>query len=65
MTLYAVGSAVGGVGQTSEVLSGIGLTLSLVSILGAGLVLSWFVVVKWRREPTQVLARALPRRPEF
>ena len=65
MGLYAVSSAVAGVGQTSEVLSGIGLTLSLVSILGAGLVLSWFVVVKWRRQPAQVIARALPRPHEY
>jgi hypothetical protein len=65
MGLYAVSSVVGGVGQTSDVLSGIGMTLSLVSILGAGLVLSWFVVVKWRRQPAQVLARARSRPHEY
>jgi hypothetical protein len=43
----------------------VGSTFSLVNILGAGLVLSWFVVVKWRRESARVLARALPRQPDY
>ena len=47
--VYALGSVVGLAGNANEAAAVIRETLWVASILGSGVVMSWFVVVKLRR----------------
>jgi cation transporter-like permease len=51
LVVYALGSLIGVAGTANEATVVIRETLWVASILGSGVVMSWFVVVKLRRRP--------------